>query len=63
MTAILYPLPVHMQSGYSQRVAIGSGGLSITEQIAHEILCLPIYPELSDVAVAYVIDGIQSFFD
>ena len=61
-TAILYPMPVHLQSGYSGRVEIGKGGLSVTEQAAHEILCLPIYPELSDSAVASVIEGVRTYF-
>jgi dTDP-4-amino-4,6-dideoxygalactose transaminase len=61
-TAILYPVPVHLQTGYSSLVEIGKGGLAITEQAAHEILCLPIYPELSDVAVASVIDGVRNYF-
>jgi dTDP-4-amino-4,6-dideoxygalactose transaminase len=60
-TAILYPMPVHKQPGYSGRVEIGEGGMAITERIAQEILCLPIYPELSDSAVSSVIDAIRSF--
>jgi dTDP-4-amino-4,6-dideoxygalactose transaminase len=61
-TAILYPMPVHLQPGYSSRVEMGKGGLSVTEQAAHEILCLPIYPELSDSAVAAVISSIRDYF-
>jgi dTDP-4-amino-4,6-dideoxygalactose transaminase len=60
-TAILYPMPVHKQPGYSARVEIGEGGMAITERIAHEILCLPIYPELDDSAVSSVIDALRSF--
>ncbi len=61
-TAILYPVPVHLQPGYRDRVVIGEGGMSVTEQIAKEILCLPIYPELADDAVEYVIQSIGVFF-
>lgn len=61
-TAILYPLPIHKQSGYTERVDIGEGGMAATEQAAREILCLPIYPELSDVAVLSVIDSVRNFF-
>ena len=60
-TAILYPMPVHKQPGYSGRVEIGEGGMAVTERLAQEILCLPIYPELSDSAVSSVIDAIRSF--
>lgn len=61
-TAILYPMPIHLQPGYSERVETGKGGLSVTEQAAHEILCLPIYPELSDSAIASVIEGVRTYF-
>ena len=55
-------MPLHLQPGYSGRVEMGKGGLSVTEQAAHEILCLPIYPELSDAKVASVIAGIRAYF-
>lgn len=62
-TAILYPVPVHLQPGYSGRVEMGEGGLAVTEQAAHEILCLPIYPELSDLDVTAVIEGVRTFYN
>jgi len=61
-TAILYPVPIHLQRGYQERVTIGEGGMSVTERIANQILCLPIYPELSDESVEMVIKAIQAFF-
>lgn len=61
-TAILYPLPVHLQPGYSHRVVLGEGGMAQTELAAHEILSLPIYPELSDSVVSSVIDAVRGFF-
>src|SRR5439155_24310933 len=47
-TAILYPVPVHQQPAYRDRALIGPGGLARTEELCREILCLPIFPELSD---------------
>ena len=61
-TAILYPMPVHQQPGYRSRVAVGDGGMVITEKIAREILCLPIYPELNDANVERVVNGIRCYF-
>jgi dTDP-4-amino-4,6-dideoxygalactose transaminase len=60
-TAILYPMPIHQQPGYRDRVKIGHGGLDVTESIAKEILSLPIYPELSDADVDYVVDSVRSY--
>jgi len=61
-TSILYPLPVHLQPGYSKLYIRGEGGMFFTEKIAKEILCLPVYPELADADVIRVIEDINSFF-
>jgi dTDP-4-amino-4,6-dideoxygalactose transaminase len=47
-TAILYPLPIHRQPGYKDRISKGPGGLLRTERICEEILSLPMHPYLSD---------------
>jgi dTDP-4-amino-4,6-dideoxygalactose transaminase len=57
-----YPIPIHLQEaamalGYSQ------GSFPITEKLAGEILSLPIYPELTDEQVLYIIHQVKSFFD
>jgi len=57
-TSILYPKPVHLQSGYATLIARGEGGLSITEKVCEDLLCLPIYPELSNEDVSYICDMI-----
>jgi dTDP-4-amino-4,6-dideoxygalactose transaminase len=43
-TLIHYPTPVHLQPAY--RDGVRHGTLARTEEIAHEILSLPMYPEL-----------------
>ncbi|MEK9284926.1 MULTISPECIES: DegT/DnrJ/EryC1/StrS family aminotransferase [unclassified Bradyrhizobium] len=57
-TNIHYPIPVHLQPAYEGRVAIGPAGLRESERAASEVLSLPIYPELADVAVSQVISGV-----
>lgn len=59
---ILYPVPVHLQPGYQPRVRLGAGGMAVTERTANEILCLPIYPELTDGSIATVVEAIHAFF-
>ena len=61
-TAILYPVPIHLQPGYKSIVECPDGALPVTEQVAREILCLPIFPELSDDQVGTVIHAVQSYF-
>ena len=59
-TAIHYPEPVHRQDAYAGRLPLGPGGLPVTERLAAEILSLPIYPELSDAAVAQVVEAVRA---
>jgi dTDP-4-amino-4,6-dideoxygalactose transaminase len=60
--AVHYPLPVHRQHGYAERVNVRSGGLPVTERVCRQILSLPLYPELSDADVDSVIAIIRRFF-
>lgn len=53
-TAVLYPVPIHLQPGYRNTVIIGAGGLPETEKACQQILSLPMYPELSDSEVSRV---------
>jgi dTDP-4-amino-4,6-dideoxygalactose transaminase len=59
-TLIHYPVPVHLQPAYGNRFQ-GSENLPETEKAAHEILSLPIYPEMGEEAVEKIIDGIRTF--
>ncbi len=59
-TAVLYPVPIHRQAAYADRYR----GLSlpVTERLAETLLCLPIYPELSDDQADYVCASVRRFF-
>jgi len=59
---VLYPVPIHLQPGYKDRVEIGAGGMEVTETICRQILCLPIYPELTDEQIGEIIGCIRDFF-
>jgi dTDP-4-amino-4,6-dideoxygalactose transaminase len=61
-SAIHYPVPVHRQRGYAERVILPPGGLPITERVCGQILSLPIYPELSDAEVDRVIAAVRGYF-
>jgi len=59
-TNIHYPQPVHRQPAYESRFAQGDpAGLPETEKAAREVLSLPMYPEMTDAAVATVIDAVR----
>jgi len=53
-SGIHYPVPVHLQGAYKGRVALAPAGCAETEAAAHEVLSLPMFPELTDAQVAHV---------
>src|SRR5918993_1118263 len=44
-TGVHYPVPVHLQAAYADRVPLGPAGCKETERAAREVLSLPMYPE------------------
>ncbi len=47
-TLIHYPLPVHLQPAYQDRVPLACGALPETERACREFLSLPMYPQLAE---------------
>jgi len=60
-TGLHYPIPIHLQPAYSE-LGYKAGDFPITEAYAETILSLPIFPELDDDKVAYVVAAIRDFF-
>jgi dTDP-4-amino-4,6-dideoxygalactose transaminase len=58
-TLIHYPVPVHLQPAYRNRIAVHRGALPATEQAARQILSLPMHPQLSDEQVERVCEAIH----
>ncbi len=50
-TGIHYPMPVHLQAAYRDRVALGPARCRETEAAAGSVLSLPLFPELTDAQV------------
>jgi dTDP-4-amino-4,6-dideoxygalactose transaminase len=57
-TAVHYALPAHLQPAYAN-LGYGKGSLPHSEAVAQQVLSLPIYPELSEAAVAKVVAGVK----
>ena len=56
-SAIHYPVPVHLQPAYRDRLSIILP-LAVTERAATEVMSLPIFPALTDSEVDRVIEAI-----
>lgn len=55
--AIYYPLPLHLQPCFKS-LGYKQGDLPITEQACHEVLAIPVYPELEESHVKFVAEQI-----
>ncbi len=56
---IHYPIPVHLQPAYTQ-TRYGEGDFPVSEQLAKEILSLPIFPEMTKAQIDRVVGIIVS---
>jgi dTDP-4-amino-4,6-dideoxygalactose transaminase len=60
-TLIHYPIPPHLQAAYAD-LAIPRGSLPFAEELAEEVLSLPIGPHMGDADVETVIAAVRSAF-
>ena len=57
-TAIYYPKPLHRQSAY-ERFPYGDGGLPVSDQLAEEVISLPMHAYLDEPTQDRIIDAVQ----
>jgi len=57
---IHYPLPLHLQPAYAS-LGFRKGQFPVSEQLAQEIISIPIYPELTNKQRQYIVDHIKKF--
>ena len=60
-TAIHYPQPVHLQPAYKARSILAPAGLPVTEEIMHELVSLPMFPQLGEAEVARICAAVREW--
>ena len=59
-----YPIPLHNQKAFNSLNCKNPGEfISTAEEISSQSVCLPIYPEMTDEQVQYVIDIVNNFYE
>jgi dTDP-4-amino-4,6-dideoxygalactose transaminase len=59
-TLIHYPIPIHMQKTY-QFSLMRNLSLSNTEQLANEVVSIPLYPQLTSQEIKLIINAMNDF--
>ncbi|MBV8196621.1 MAG: DegT/DnrJ/EryC1/StrS family aminotransferase [Candidatus Eremiobacteraeota bacterium] len=57
-TGIHYPVPIHLQEAYTD-LGLRAGSFPVTERSAPRILSLPMFPELREEQIDYVVSAIE----
>ena len=59
-TEVYYPVPLHLQECF-RYLGYREGDLPVSEEAAKKTIALPIYPELGEEHIHYIVDCISEF--
>jgi dTDP-4-amino-4,6-dideoxygalactose transaminase len=59
---IHYPIPLHLQDAY-KALGLGKGCFPVAEKVASEFVSLPMFPELGQDQIEFVVRELGSFLD
>ncbi len=57
-TGVYYPVPLHLQKVYKD-LGYKEGDMPVSEYLSHRTFAIPVYPELTETEINYIIDSIK----
>lgn len=57
-TGVYYPVPLHLQKVYKD-LGYKEGDMPVAEYLSHRTFAIPVYPELTEEQIKYIIDSIK----
>lgn len=61
-SAAFYPVPLHLQKAFGY-LGYKEGDLPVAEMLSKQTVCLPIFPELTQDELDYVVANVRSFWE
>lgn len=58
-TGVYYPVPLHLQKVYKD-LGYNEGDMPISEYLSKRTFAIPVYPELTDEQIKYIIDSVKN---
>lgn len=58
-TGVYYPVPLHLQKVYKD-LGYKEGDMPVSEYLSHRTFAIPVYPELNDDQIKYIIDSVRN---
>ena len=58
-TGVYYPVPLHLQKVYKD-LGYKEGDMPVSEYLSHRTFAIPVYPELDEEQIKYIIDSIKN---
>ena len=57
-TGVYYPVPLHLQKVY-KNLGYKEGDMPVSEYLSHRTFAIPVYPELTEEEVNYIVESIR----
>ena len=58
-TGVYYPVPLHLQKVY-KNLGYNEGDMPVSEYLSHRTFAIPVYPELNEEQIKYIIDSVKN---